>query len=572
MTCTKKHLSLAIISGILLATPWLFSLSGFFMFVALIPLLYIEDLFYKRSTPFSSAKLFLLTHIAFLIWNILALWWIMKFSFFAGCIVILLNSFCYTIPFWLFHVTRKNLKLPKTIYSLVFFWCAFEFLYLNVSWALPGLHLGNAFYKDILFIQWYEYTGILGGTCWIILVNILLYKLIDHLITSLCKKTPNTALFSFLNQSFTKRKILEFKNFESLVFDVFLSKTQKKVVFLQALTNGLGKRKTLQIILPVLVIFIPPIISAYLFQHYQSVGEKNKIMIIQPNIDPYKEKFNGMGPGKQLDKILHITRTAITKDVNLIVCPETALADTIWLDSINLHPHIKKIRHFLKAYPRTKMIIGAEIYKTTNDNKTPEDVYKTKIYNAALQIDTSKNIATYYKEKLIPGVEHHLFPGIVKRLAPGKENLFMARTPGKNNKIFPDGTVPLICYESLYGKYAADYTVKGAKILIIITNDGWFGNTQGYRYHLGIARIRAIESRRSIARSANTGVSALINPKGQIIKHLKWNEAGAISADIQKNHQLTFYAKHGDYLGWICLAFTGLLLMLIIKKMFEIQK
>jgi len=511
MELKTVHIYLAIICGILLALPWFFYLPGFFMFFALIPLLYIEHYYYDHPTKYSSAKVFLYTHVAFLIWNSLALWWLLKFSVLAGVLVIILNSLCYTIPFWFFHIVRKKFSRPISVYMLVFFWCAFEFIYLNVSWALPGLHLGNVFYKDILFIQWYEYTGILGGTCWILVVNILFYRLINHLIY-----------------------------------------------------NGLNRRAKLHILKLAFIIIVPGVISVGLYNHYESAGEKSNVVVVQPNIDPYKEKFNGMTPGEQLDRILNITKQAIKEEPMLIVCPETALADTVWFDSIDSHPHIQRIRHFLRAYPQAKMIIGAELYEIKNADTAYGRGNKSVIYNAALQVDTSKNTAIYIKTKLIPGVEKHLFPGLAAQLAPGMEEMFMPRTGGKNNQIFPGGTIPLICYESLYGKYTSDYTTKGAELLVIITNDGWFGDTHGYRYHLGIARLRAIESRRSIARSANTGVSAFIDPKGRIIKFIQWNEAGAISSDIQMHHHLTFYAKHGDYIGWFCVFMAALFLIMAV--------
>ncbi len=74
---------------------------------------------------------------------------------------------------------------------------------------------------------------------------------------------------------------------------------------------------------------------------------------------------------------------------------------------------------------------------------------------------------------------------------------------------------PSICYESIYGDYTREFTLQGASLLFIMTNDGWWRDTPGYRQHKQYARLRAIETRRSIARSASTGISAFINHAGK---------------------------------------------------------
>ena len=108
---------------------------------------------------------------------------------------------------------------------------------------------------------------------------------------------------------------------------------------------------------------------------------------------------------------------------------------------------------------------------------------------------------------------------------------------------------PIICYESVYGDFVTDYVKAGAEFLAIITNDAWWGDTQGHKQHLNYARLRAIENRRSIARSANTGISAIINQKGEIEKELGYGLRGSLKGSVNKNKELTFYSKHGDYLA-----------------------
>ncbi|MCK5169803.1 MAG: apolipoprotein N-acyltransferase, partial [Bacteroidales bacterium] len=100
-----------------------------------------------------------------------------------------------------------------------------------------------------------------------------------------------------------------------------------------------------------------------------------------------------------------------------------------------------------------------------------------------------------------------------------------------------------------YGEFVTDYIKNGADFIFVITNDGWWGNTAGYKQHLNYSQLRAIETRRSIARSANTGISAFINQRGEILSRTQWWVRDAIKDTIKANTELTFYVKYGDYIG-----------------------
>jgi apolipoprotein N-acyltransferase len=107
---------------------------------------------------------------------------------------------------------------------------------------------------------------------------------------------------------------------------------------------------------------------------------------------------------------------------------------------------------------------------------------------------------------------------------------------------------PIICYESIYGEYVGTYVKKGANLLAIITNDGWWGNTPGHKQHLNMARLRAIETRKWIVRSANTGISAIINDRGEIVDTRPWDTMAAIKFSVPLNEQSTVYVILGDFL------------------------
>ena len=122
---------------------------------------------------------------------------------------------------------------------------------------------------------------------------------------------------------------------------------------------------------------------------------------------------------------------------------------------------------------------------------------------------------------------------------------------------------PIICYESVYGEFVSAYVRNGANVLGIITNDAWWGKTQGHQQHLSYARLRAIETRRSIARSANTGISAFINPRGDIVSSLAYGTQGGLTANLPLEKEISFYVMAGDYLARIALFVTPLMFLII---------
>ena len=125
---------------------------------------------------------------------------------------------------------------------------------------------------------------------------------------------------------------------------------------------------------------------------------------------------------------------------------------------------------------------------------------------------------------------------------------------------------PVICYESIYGEYVTGYVSNGANLLAIITNDGWWNTSQGHKQHLSLAKLRAVETRKSISRSANTGISAFISPQGIITKTLAYGKKGALRGKVEINDKLTFYTRYGDYIARLAIFITALLFLYAIAK------
>ncbi len=517
----KTKLILAGLASLFLWLSW--PAGGFapLLFIAFVPLLWIENYFIENP-HLKKKELFGLNYLSMLLWNAFSTWWVCNASFGGGIFAIMANSLFMAIILQLFHFTNSKVKNNFAYVTLPIYWIAFECLHLHWEASWPWLTLGNGFAAVASWVQWYEFTGVLGGSMWIWLVNILIFLAL--------KQQPS----------------------------------QKKI-------------KTYY---PALVIILP---LAFSLARYYSYSEKMapvNIVVTQPNIDPYNEKFSGLSNEEQLIRILQLANLEVNDSTDYVLAPETAIPYSMWEDELNDYHEIKLIQHFLGARPRLKILIGASTNKAyPNGEKSitarklkSKDVYYDS-YNTALYFEKDKSIQLFHKSKLVPGVEKMPYPqlfGFLQNLA-----IDMGGTSGSlgvqdEPSVFSSSigkVAPVICYESVYGEYVAEYILKGAQWIAIVTNDGWWGNSPGYRQHVQYARLRAVEMRRSIARSANTGISCFINQKGDISQATPYWQDAVISQSINKNDDITFYAKHGDYIGWFaCLLFFPMLMVTIAFK------
>jgi apolipoprotein N-acyltransferase len=312
---------------------------------------------------------------------------------------------------------------------------------------------------------------------------------------------------------------------------------------------------------------------------------------------------------QQLQKLLTLADSLADDSTDYFVCPETALPRGLWYKNGlfykskkgNAIPHTDKqwskfmkrpanldsIRNFLNKYPKAKFVIGLISYKKfekgEKHSETARNIKNTQIYydafNSALCLDTTYNsyqpvdeansVQIYHKSQLLLGPEKMPFPRFLKFLKfltidlggvvgslGSQEECSVFSSSNDSTKI-----APVICWESVFGEYVTEYVKKGANFIFVITNDGWWGDTPGYRQHLNFSRLRAIETRRSIARSANTGVSCFINQKGELLQQTSWWVATSIKAKINANTKLTYYTIHGDYIGRIA-GFLSVLFLL----------
>ena len=194
--------------------------------------------------------------------------------------------------------------------------------------------------------------------------------------------------------------------------------------------------------------------------------------------------------------------------------------------------------------------------------KIPDTDKFYESYNGAAIMDSSGPVAFYHKSRLVPGAEslppylHFMVPLFEKFGATEEGYTGQAEREVLHTTDGRYGIATAICYESIYGEFMSRYVHNGANIMAVITNDGWWGNTPGYKQHESYARLRAIETRRFVIRSANTGVSCIIDRDGQIVESRPWAVAASIRRSIPAETGQTFYTRWGDCISKIALALS----------------
>jgi len=502
---TRNRLLLSLLSVAMLSAGWL-GLTGLPLIGALVPLLWISgEADRSRRAFWSTAGWVALT---FGLWSAVTTWWIWYAAPIGAILSVLITAVLMGSAFMLYHFVSKRTPAMLAFVLLASVWISAEYLYTVGEVSFPWLTLGNGLANDTAFVQWYEFTGVFGGSLWLITCNILIYR---------------------------------------------------------ALKNSRRFRKWLA---PALVVMLPAIVSnsMYLVQGSSLQDEKPvvRVSVVQPNIDPYQEKFV-TSQTEQTNLLLRLSRLA-PQDVDYIVLPETAIDDQLWEEQITQTPAVATFREMAcRRYPEAQFIVGGTTFRRYYPPETPSPTARTQknlgysydVYNSAISIDTTWHVQIHHKSKLVVGAEKMPYYKVLRHL-----EFLIVDLGGITGQLGSDTVRHVffhpgsgvcsgtgICFESVYGAYLSEFERNGAQILFIITNDGWWGNTMGHRNHFSFARLRAIEMRRSIARSANTGISGFINARGDILEKLVWQERGTITHSLELNDRLTLYARFGDYIG-----------------------
>lgn len=528
----KYHnLLLSLFSALLLSVSWYWNLT-ICIFFAFVPLFFIENNI-SANSQLTKPKLKLLAYVylTFFVWNVSVSWWVVYASLGGASMAFILNSLLMATVFVIFSNIKNRLKKPWAIWLIVPIWIAWEHIHTiwDLSWT--WLTIGNVFAFNHNWVQWYEFTGTSGGSFWALVTNVLIYLTIKN----------NSSL-----------KVLS-----------------KPILKISAV-----------IILPILVSY------SILFIHKSSSSSEKKVktVIVQPNIDPYNVKFY-LDYQTQFNNVLSQLKGKIKPETDYLVLPETFITDDINETYLQNTYAIQLFRDSLiKYFPNLKIITGANSYVfyskdqdiTSTSRKDERSGKHYDVYNTAIYISSS-DVQAYHKSKLVPGVERMPFPALLKpleRLAINMGGTMGSLGTQTERAVFTEpgsktSIAPVICYESVYADFLSEYIRKGANLIFIITNDGWWENTPGYIQHLNYARLRAIENRRQIARCANTGVSCFLDEFGTIYKATPWWEQAVIEKDLIPNNQLTFFSRFGDLLSYLSVLLSCLFIVWVIFLRFK---
>ena len=507
------------------------------VFFGLIPLLLTEDFIVKDNLGKKNLRVFFYSFIAFLTWNIITTWWIINSSVLGVIFANIINTSLYSLVFFIYSLVKRKLGINPGVIFLITLWISFEKFHLNWQFSWPWLNLGNVFSERVEWIQWYEYTGVFGGSLWVLLSNCSLFLLI--------------------------RQYDSYKNRNRFYLNAFY-------------------RAFLIILSPIIISYL--IISPSVENKY-NVEDKFKVILTQPNIDPWDAKFVKTNTNLDFFKILKdLSEEELSKEYDFLVAPETYFAEGIG-ENVDYFEYTKlsdSFNIFLKKFPNTNFISGISLYKTyQNSEKSPtrsankvRDNIWIDYYNSAINISSNRPFEVNHKTKLVVGTEYMPYKWILEPLIGnlmidlGGTIVSKASQPISELNVFEHSikdlkTVPIICYETVYGEFVSSYTKKGGDFITIISNDAWWGNTAGHKQLLSYARLRAIENRRYIVRSANSGISSIIDHKGKILSTLEYGKYGILTGTAEKVSGKTFYNNYGDFIARVSI-FISISMILIL--------
>lgn len=522
---------LVMLFAVMMAIPYIIPHTGILALFGFIPLLCME----RIAEQLGKKRIWIYHYSAFVLWNAITTFWVCNATIGGGLFAIFANALQMSLVFGLFRLSKKKFRGALPYIFLAVSWIAWERFYFDAEISWPWLVLGNSFARSTWAIQWYEITGSLGGSLWIWACNLSIFGLLVNL--------SDGSWFTW--------------------------NIKARIAAITGLTA---------------LFAVPLAASALIGKEYKDsmkAQEQLPVLILQPNIDPYN-KFQAMTQEQQNAILLSMAEDALTERKEdstaaplLIVAPETFTNDIICGD----YPRSRTWRRFtsfLKDYPNTNLLFGASSYDYIETEKAPSytarplrDGRWVESHNSALITDGSERTEIFHKSKLVVAVEMTPYPAIFCRIDDllggvmgrciGQEEINLLDVQSLDGREIPVGCA--VCYESVYGEYYTDYIRKGARAMAIITNDAWWGDTPGYKQHLSYASLRAIETRRAIARCANTGISAIIAPSGEIFQPTPWWEPAVIESSIPLRDDITFYVSHGDITGRVCTFLFMLLLM-----------
>jgi apolipoprotein N-acyltransferase len=428
-------------------------------------------------------------YLTTLLFCVISLWWVSLATLSGGVLTVVMQACFMTVPLMFFYAIKKMAGYRFALVALPFLWVAWEWLYMQQELSFGWLTLGNSQANLTSMIQYADITGVWGISFWLLWFNVL---------------------------------------------------------FLIALTSNQQERHRL------IVIMIAMVITPLLYAWYLSSAEKNashkadslRVTLVQPNIDPHEPyEINSV-----MEHYNRMSSDAIRLNKpDLVIWPETAILFSL-LDPLYA-TELSQLRSSIQQW-QTAILSGC-IDTAHGGNQ----LYS--LYNASILLDPSGGVQTYHKIHLVPFGERVPYIDYLPSLGELSFALSGIRGWEKGDETTvmklssPNGEIAfanIICYESIFPSFVAEFVRKGARMLTLITNDGWYATSYGPYQHLAIGRLRCIENRRAMARCANTGVTVVFDKFGRTLAEIPWWQQQTLSADVPLSSELTFYTRYPDVL------------------------
>ena len=515
-TFWSSRWQLSIAAGVLLGLSFPPYPLPFLLFPAWILLYRLSDL----TSGYREAVFY--GYIAFVIWNLIATYWLMMATVAGGIAAILANAAVMALPFAAQRLFQQHLDSPWTVPFLqAAVWVGYEFLHHHWDLAWPWLALGNAWSVAPSLVQYISLTGYLGISFWVLMVAGLAYQALRH----------GDELYSHA---------------------------------------AIG----LAVLLPVLSLIQYRTAE---FEPEQAI----ETVVVQPNLNTYQQ-YGGYGTAEAtLNQLYLLSDSLRTDSTELIVWPENAMRTPLYNVEVadEVPNSAKEFMHRLARQWNTTLITGSIYYEFYPPPIAPplskgSESQPYLYYNSALGFYPDSTYRIYRKKNLVPVVEripfvHFLYAADLFGWYDwiGEQGYGKGYLPVQFN-VNGTATPALVCYDSVFPTWVRKYVNRGAGLITIITNDGWWGDTSGHVQHFEYARLRAIEFRRWIVRSANNGISGIIDPLGNAeIKTEYWTKT-AFGYDVPVLDEQTVYARWGNWFPWGTIAVSLAGIIVIVARFF----
>ncbi len=495
----KRDIWLSLFSGVLLVFSFPNFDLEFLAWFALVPLFYSiegKGLFHGFLLGFLSG---IVSFLGILYWITVAVHTYGNVPFLVSILILLLLVIYLSTYMGMFALLSRLIHSRlgfRMIIFAPFVWISLEYLRSFLLTGFPWASLGHSQYLNLPLIQLADITGVYGLSFIILLVNVTLYLIIHE----------------WPKRSFPYR--------EAMIASFIL---------LSSLVYGYGRMKSVD--------------------RQWAEEPPLRVSLVQGNIDQ-SIKWDNSFQRETLKIYERLSLKVAEERPELIIWPETA-APFFFQDATEYQPQILGI----PARTNTFLLFGSPSYKVIRG--------KVNHYNSAYLVSPSGElVGRYDKMHLVPFGEYVPLSNLLSFIGSLGEGIGDFK-PGKelNTLSLPQGKFGvLICFEIIFPELSRNFVKEGANFLVTITNDAWFGRTSAPYQHLAIAAFRAVENHVFVARAANTGISAFIDPKGRIVRQGGIFTEEAFNGTIRLSKKKTFYTLYGDVFAWVCSAFTAFIL------------